>query len=640
MTRTRVLVVDDEIIIARELESRLTNLGYEALQVASSGREALKVAEQTRPDLVLMDVILKGEIDGVAAAGEIQRRWGIPTIYLIADTDDDALRRARVTEPFGYIVRPFSERELKASIEMALYKHRVEAKLRAVEKWFATSRQQIGDGVIATDTQGAITFMNQIAEALSGWRREEVIGKQLNEIVLFVSSAGISLEPLSPAVTESGFLVEVGGDVFLVSQRRNEEIPVYLAVTSLKGEAGDAAGAIVVIRDLSEPKREVKLLRETPGENRLLGLTREEEERQRLKVLIDTSLVGILVVEARTQQVALVNPEMRRIWGNSCQTGKTLDECNRGLIYQKPDGQTYDPAELPVRRALTLGEIVRAEEVRIDFPDGRTVSTLVNATPVFGPDGQITSAISIIQDLTPLEELEKLRVEFLGIVSHELKNPLSNIKGAAFVGRNSRVPPDSKEASELFGMIYEEATRMQDIIENLLDINRIESGVIPLTLEPQPLERILEEAGEVFSRAGRSNQLVINITQALPLVRVDRGRILQVLMNLLGNAAKYSPPSAPIYIEVEAVSAQVTVQVKDWGLGIPPDKLPLLFNKFVRLDRGGGNVAPGIGLGLAICKGIIEAHGGRIWADSPGLDQGATFSFTLPAHMGRLALVG
>jgi PAS domain S-box-containing protein len=640
MTRTKVLVVDDEIIIARELETRLTNLEYEVLQIASSGREALKVAEQTRPDLVLMDIVLKGEMDGIAAAAEIRRRWAVPIIYLTAYTDEDTLRRARVTEPFSYIVKPFSERELRANIEMALYKHQVESKLKAVEKWFATSMKQIGDGVIATDSRGAVTFMNQIAEALSGWRCDEAIGRKLSEIALFVSSAKISLEPLSPSVTESGFMLEVGGDASLVNQRRNEEIPIYLAVTPLRGEAGDATGAVIVMRDLSEQKRAAQLLRETQGKNRLLELTREEEERKRLKALIDTSPVGVLVVEACTQQVALVNPELQRIWGLSCQTGKTLDECNRGLIYQKPDGQRYDLEELPVRRALNRGEIVRAEEVRIDFPDGRTISTLVNATPVLGPDGQITSAIGIIQDLTPLEELEKLRIEFLGMVSHELKNPLSNIKGAAFVGLNSRVPPDSAEAAELFDMIYEEANRMQDIIENLLDINRIEAGVIPLTLEPQSVEEILEEAGEVFARTGRSNQLVINITQDLPLVRVDRRRIIQVLMNLLDNAAKYSPPSFPISIEVEASPALVTVQVKDQGLGIPPDKLPLLFNKFVRLDTGPGSAAPGIGLGLPICKGIVEAHRGRIWADSSGLHQGATFSFTLPTYIGGLALVG
>ncbi|HZA25878.1 MAG TPA: response regulator, partial [Dehalococcoidia bacterium] len=159
MARTKVLVVDDEIIIARELEARLRNFGYEVLEIASSGEQAISVAEQAGPDLVLMDIVLKGDMDGVEAAAEIRKRWAIPIIYLTAYNDDATLKRARVTEPFGYIVKPFSERELRANIEMALYKHQVETKLRAIEKWFATSMQHIGDGVVATDTQGTITFM-------------------------------------------------------------------------------------------------------------------------------------------------------------------------------------------------------------------------------------------------------------------------------------------------------------------------------------------------------------------------------------------------------------------------------------------------------------------------------------------------
>src|SRR5688572_24391621 len=173
MTRPKVLVVDDEIIIARGLESRLTNLGYEVLQIASSGSEAMNVAEQTKPDLVLMDIVLKGEMDGIETAAQIRRRWGVPIIYLTAYTDDATLERARVTEPFGYIVKPFSERELRANIEMALYKHQVESKLKGIEKWFATSMQQIGDGVIAANAQGTVTFMNQVAEVLSGWQSDE-----------------------------------------------------------------------------------------------------------------------------------------------------------------------------------------------------------------------------------------------------------------------------------------------------------------------------------------------------------------------------------------------------------------------------------------------------------------------------------
>jgi signal transduction histidine kinase/CheY-like chemotaxis protein len=303
---------------------------------------------------------------------------------------------------------------------------------------------------------------------------------------------------------------------------------------------------------------------------------------------------------------------------------------------KQPDGSAYPPEQFPLERAIRDGERVWAEEIHVELPDGTVVPMLVNAVPIHSLDDKIAGGILALQDISAFEEVNRLHTEFLGMVSHELKNPLSNIKGAAYVGLKSRMPLDSAEVVEMFEMIHEEAQRMQSIMDDLLDINRIEAGLIPLAPEPESLEEILQEAREVFSRSRRSHHLVINISEDLPLVRVDRHRVLQVLENLLDNASKYSPPSSLISIEVEAESAYVTVQVKDRGWGIPPDKLPLLFNKFVRLDPERGNTAvPSIGLGLAISRGIVEAHGGRIWASSPGEGQGTTFSFTLPVYMGQ-----
>jgi PAS domain S-box-containing protein len=263
MATAKILVVDDEIIIARELEARLAALGYEVLEIASSGQEAVELAEWARPDLVLMDIVLKGDMDGIEAAAEIRARFGIPSIYLTAYADEVTLQRAQVTEPFGYIVKPFSERELRANIEMALYKHQAESRLKSVGKWFASSMQQIGDGVIAADAQGNISFMNRVAEVLTGWTYEEAVGRRLDDVVLLFSSGRASrLDPMTSVAAESELVVDVGGDVFLVDQRSNEEIPIYLAVTPIEATAGDASGTMLVMRDISEQKRSLELLRE------------------------------------------------------------------------------------------------------------------------------------------------------------------------------------------------------------------------------------------------------------------------------------------------------------------------------------------------------------------------------------------
>jgi signal transduction histidine kinase/DNA-binding response OmpR family regulator len=286
--------------------------------------------------------------------------------------------------------------------------------------------------------------------------------------------------------------------------------------------------------------------------------------------------------------------------------------------------------ELPIERALRRGERVTAEEVVLEFPDGRTVPTLISATPIYSAPGNIMGAVAVIQDITPLEEAEKLRSEFLGIVSHELKTPLTAIKGAAATALGSPEPLGAEETRELFQIIDEQGDRLRDLVNNLLDMTRIEAGRLPVSPGPTDLRAILDEAQANFVRVGGLRELQIKLPDDLPSVNADYGRMVQVVDNLLANAARFSPPTAPITIEVEHDSVSATVHVRDQGRGVAKEKLHHLFKKFARLHEDEGPKLSGSGLGLAICKGIVEAHGGRIWAESAGEGQGATFSFTLP----------
>ena len=167
MANARILVVEDSRIIALELEERLRSLGYTVETVVSSGKKAVEEAGRLRPDLVLMDIRLKGEMDGVEATTAIRADLDIPVVYLTAYEDEDTLRRAKITEPYGYILKPFEERELHTAIEIALYKHKAEKRLRESEQWLATTLTSIGDGVIATDEGGWVVFINPVAAALT-----------------------------------------------------------------------------------------------------------------------------------------------------------------------------------------------------------------------------------------------------------------------------------------------------------------------------------------------------------------------------------------------------------------------------------------------------------------------------------------
>lgn len=182
MKKTKILLVENENIVARDIENMLIGLGYDVFPVPSSGKEAVEMAEKLHPDLVLMDIRLQGEIDGVEAASLIYREFNIPIVYLTAYADEITMERAKLTESFGYILKPFEERELQTSIEIALYKYKMEMQLKERERWLFTVLKSIGDAVITTDEKGTITFMNPLAEKLTGWQQKEALNKPLNEI--------------------------------------------------------------------------------------------------------------------------------------------------------------------------------------------------------------------------------------------------------------------------------------------------------------------------------------------------------------------------------------------------------------------------------------------------------------------------
>ncbi len=356
-----------------------------------------------------------------------------------------------------------------------------------------------------------------------------------------------------------------------------------------------------------------------------------ETERRRLEGLVSSSPVGVLVVDAETRMFTSVNREAGRILGVLPEPGSTLAEYQEVSTYRRTDGNEYEIHERPLSRALDNGEVVRAEEILFDLPDGRKVTTLVNATPIYSEDGKIASAVAVIQDMTPLEELERLRNEFLAMVSHELRTPLTTIKGCtSMVLDGASRPPSISILLQYFRMIGEQSDHLHDLVNNLLDMTQIEAGALSVTLEPTDVKKLIDEARAAFIRHGARNIIEVDLPPNLPMIAADGQRIAQVLNNLLSNASKYSPETSTIEIKASQDEFQVSISVTDEGRGIPAEQLPNLFGKFARIDDSGHQKrVGGEGLGLAICKGIVEAHGGRIWAESGGEGKGTRIIFTI-----------
>ena len=357
----------------------------------------------------------------------------------------------------------------------------------------------------------------------------------------------------------------------------------------------------------------------------------EQRARAGLEALIETSPVGVVVFEARTGNLKSFNREARRIVESLSVPDIPIEELPKTVMCRRSDGRETALDQFPRQQKMNSFDTLRAEEVVLSVPDGRSVTTLLNATPVASADGTVESIVVTMQDLAPLEELERSRAEFLGLVSHELRAPLAAIKGSAATARGASRVLDPAEVRQFFRIIEEHADQIDGLIGDLLDAGRIEAGMLSVDPEPAEVAALVDQARNTFLSAGGRHTLEIDLPPDLPRVMVERQRIVQVLNNLFSNASRHSPESSPIRVAAARDGVFVAVSVSDEGRGVPPDQLPHLFRKHAALagsEPQGG--VRGTGLGLAISKGLVEAHGGRIWAESGGAGRGTTFTFTIP----------
>ena len=533
----RILVVEDEGIVAEEIRSRLKRLRYEVAAVASSGEEAIKKAEETRPDLVLMDIRLRGGMDGVEAAEEIRARFDIPVIYVTAYADEATLRRAKTTEPYGYILKPFEDKELRTSIEVALYKHNIERRLRESERWLATTLRSIGDAVITTSAKGRVLFMNPVAEALTGWKDKEALGKQLTEVFNIVSEKTheVAENPVEKVIRE-GIVVDLKSHILIA--RDGRKIPIDDSAAPIRDDKGKITGVVLVFYDVTERKR---------AEAELTKYRQQLEE----------------LVEERTADLRKTDELLEQEIIERKQAEKTLRE-----LYEQ-ERELYRQLE---------------------------------------------------------EEMER-RVEFIRALAHELKTPLTPVVMSSQVLASAA---KDETLLRLASNISRGASNLNSRIDELLDLARSEIGMLQLKPEQVDVLQLLQEVVEYVAPmpSSRGQSLTSKLPASLPLVWCDQGRLRQSVLNLLSNAFKFTPAGGRITLRAKQEDASLVVEVKDTGPGIAEEEQQRIFNPYHRLESDRERLS-GLGLGLALCKTLVELHGGRIWVKSRA-GRGSTFGFSLP----------
>lgn len=249
MPSAKILIVDDEVVVAEAIRRQLRSLGYLVVGVVASGPEAVQLAGEHRPDLILMDIKLQGPMDGIEAARTIQGRYAIPVIYLTAFSDEETLERARPTLPLAYLIKPFVSSDLRVAVEMALFRHRVAGMAEQRGRWLNTVVQSMGDAVMTVDRQGKVTMLNPAAERLTGWRQAEAIGQPVEEIVVLVDAA--SRQPImNPALraARTGTAFDLALRPYLLISRQGDEHRIDETVTAIHDDKGEASGVVMVFR--------------------------------------------------------------------------------------------------------------------------------------------------------------------------------------------------------------------------------------------------------------------------------------------------------------------------------------------------------------------------------------------------------
>ncbi len=270
MDHVRILVVEDEVIVARTIANQLNQLGYMVTGKASSGAVAIALALETKPQLVLMDIILKGDMDGITAAARIREQLDIPVVFLTAYADDKTLQRAKLTQPFGYVVKPFTSKDLKIAVEIGLLKHQLEQDLRENRDRLATLLNSMSDAVIATNEQAKVTFMNPAAELITGWKQVDAQGKDISTIFNIVDEiTEAALENPVIKVLRDQKVVYLGEFTSLIT-KKGKKIPIGDSASPIMRRPNQIDGVVIVFWDISE-RRQTELLERALNQERELN---------------------------------------------------------------------------------------------------------------------------------------------------------------------------------------------------------------------------------------------------------------------------------------------------------------------------------------------------------------------------------
>ncbi len=538
---------------------------------------------------------------------------------------------------------------------------------RAVDL-LTTTLRSIGDAVVATDLRGCVTFMNPVAETLTGWKQDEASGKPLHDVFpIFNEETGAVVENPVDKVLKEGLVVGLANHTVL-RRRDGSEIPIDDSAAPIRSGTGELTGVVLVFRDASEEKREMyRRLFLAKATEQIASASDYRDALRRIASLACPRMADWVSVDILDPATG----KLQQLAVSHIDPAKVQMAIEIGKRYQPdPDAPTGAPNVIRTGRpelypqiptALLEASARDAEHLRLirelDLRSAMIVP-LRGQRDVFGAitfifcgeqhgyndddlylAQELSQRVSLLVERRRLEEqaeiANRMKDEFLATISHELRTPLQAILGyGGMLERKVAVDPD-----KALGAIMRNAQAQARLIEDMLDMSRILSGKLRLTTERVELASAITAAVDAVKPAAlsRNQQVFLDLADDLGFVTGDFERLQQIVWNLVSNAVKFTPREGAISITGTRTGSSIRIMVKDNGKGIASDHLGAIFDRFRQVDSSSTRAHTGLGLGLAIVKYLVEAHGGTVAVDSAGLNQGSTFTVSLPAQLEALA---
>lgn len=610
-----LLVVEDEAIVARDIMCQAQDLGYTVVGHATSGEKAIEMARTFSPQLVLMDIALAGAMDGVTAAKTLRDELGIPCVFLTAYSSPEVLARAKLVQPLGYILKPFTERELQTVLEMSSYRATAEAKLRLRDAAITA----VSQGIVIADAERRIISVNPAFAAITGHAEEDILGRDCR-LLEGQESDGEVRARINRAMQDG---TEFTGEI-LHYRKDKSTFWNELTISPVRSLAGKLTHFIFVIRDITR-RREVE---------RSLRLSEE-----RFRELAENIQEVFWMRDAKSEQILYVSPAYERVWGAS------RDSLYRRTISWMESVHPEDRER--VYRAVVTRQTAGQynEDYRIVRPDGTVRWINDRAFPIRDAGGTVLRVIGLAADITERKQLESRvlraqRLEAIGSlangVAHDINNILSPIMALSGILRQRLT---TSEDHRMLDLIAHSAHRGAQTISQLLAFSRGVEG----ERAPMQIAALVREVTEqVRATLPADVHISADTPDSLPPVLADSSQLRQMLLNLCANAREAMPKGGKMSLTAKSVTVAdkapelpeglnggefILVEVADTGCGISEEHKGRIFEPFFTTKPFG----KGSGLGLSTVLGIARGHRGFVTVESKP-QQGSTFRVYLPPN--------